>query len=153
MKWWTVCCDQLFLGFKPPRLWVAQQCWSWTPLPTSRRGRHIAASFLDSRQGGNMCTLRGGKLVDQNRPQFAGLCLKPRTEPPKGRANWRLGALFKNGLMKCWEMSFTFRIWLTCPRLANQKCSYITATLFYFIFIFSILWLPGVHWHCERGIH
>ena len=27
-------------------------------------------------------------------PQFAGLCLKPRTEPPKGWANWRLS---KNG--------------------------------------------------------
>lgn len=51
------------------------------------------------------------------------------------------------------KQSFTFRIWLTCHRPANQKCPHITATLFYLIFIFSILWLPGVHWHCERGIH
>ena len=29
-------------------------------------------------------------------PQFATLYLKPRTEPPKGRVNWRLGALSKN---------------------------------------------------------
>ena len=68
MKWWTDCCDQLFPGFKTPWLWVAQQCRSSTPPPTSRRGRQVAASFLDSRRGGNKCSLRGGKSVDQNRP-------------------------------------------------------------------------------------
>ncbi len=63
----TDCCDQLLLGFKTPRLWVAQQCRSLTPPPTSRRGRHIYASFLENRRGGNKCTLRGGKSADQNR--------------------------------------------------------------------------------------
>ena len=33
-------------------------------------------------------------------PQFAALCLKPWTEPPKGRADWWLGALSKNGLRR-----------------------------------------------------
>ena len=54
----------------PCRLWVGQQCTSLTPPPTSRRGRHISAWFLDSRRGGNKCTLRGGKSADQNRPQI-----------------------------------------------------------------------------------
>ena len=36
-------------------------------------------------------------------PQFAALCLKPLTKPPKGRANWRLGALFKNRLLAKWN--------------------------------------------------
>ena len=45
MKWWTDCCDQPFLGFKTPRLWVQQQCRSLTPLPTSRRSPHISASI------------------------------------------------------------------------------------------------------------
>ena len=34
-------------------------------------------------------------------PQFAALCLKPQTEQPKGRANWWLGALSKNGYYLC----------------------------------------------------
>ena len=68
MKWWTDCCDQLFPGFKTPRLWVAQQCRLLTPPPTSLRGRHISASFSNSRRDGNKCTLRGGKSADQIRP-------------------------------------------------------------------------------------
>ena len=57
MDWllWSV-----FPGLKTPRLWVALQCRSLTPVPTSRRGRHIAASVAHS--------LRGGKSADQNRP-------------------------------------------------------------------------------------
>ena len=92
MKWWTDCCDQLFPGFKTLRLWVAQQCRSSTPPPTSRRGRHISASFLDSRRGRNKWTLRGGKSADQNRPPIEAnlqigtslLCLK--TASDKGAA-------------------------------------------------------------------
>ena len=34
---------------------------------------------------------------DKTDPQFVALCLKPRTEPPKGRADWRLAAPSKNG--------------------------------------------------------
>ena len=29
------------------------------------------------------------------------------------------------------KQSFTFRFWLTCHRLENQKCPYITATIFF----------------------
>ena len=65
MKWWTDCCDQLFHGFKTPWLWVTQQCRSLIPPPTSRRGWHIAASFLDGRRGGNKCTPRGGKSATE----------------------------------------------------------------------------------------
>ena len=65
MKWWTDCRDQLFPGFKTPRLWIAQQCRSFSPPPTSQRGRHIATLFLDSRRDWNKCTLRGGKSADQ----------------------------------------------------------------------------------------
>ena len=96
-KWWTDCCDQLFPGFKSPRLWVAQHCRSSTPPPTSRRGRHIDALFLDSRWGGNKCSLRGRKSVDHNRPPICRpLCKNYRTEPPKGRADWRLAAQYRN---------------------------------------------------------
>ena len=43
MKWWTDCCDQLFPGFKTPRLWVVQQCTSSTPPPISRSSDTLTA--------------------------------------------------------------------------------------------------------------
>ena len=88
-EWWTDCCDQLFLGFKTPRLWVAQQCRSSTPPPTSRRGRHITASFLDGRRGGNKRTLR------QKDEQTGGLvlCLKTATVNSFSTGDWILSHL------------------------------------------------------------
>ena len=94
MKWWTDCCDQLFLGFKTPQLWVARHCSSSTPLPTSRRGRHIDGLDLDSRRAGVPSEAANQRAKTD--PQFADICLKLPTEPPKGRANWRLAALSKN---------------------------------------------------------
>ena len=96
MKWWTDCFDQLFPGFKTPRLWVPEQCRSSTPPPTSHRGRHIAASFLDSRWGGNKCSLRGGKSADQNRPPIYRPLSKTAGRATKRTADWQLVALSKN---------------------------------------------------------
>ena len=62
MKWRTDCCDQLFLGFKTPQLWVARQFASSTPPPISRNCWLINGSDLQSNGGGSKWTLRGGKL-------------------------------------------------------------------------------------------
>ena len=122
MKWWTDCCDQLFPGFKTPRLWIAQQCRSLTPPPTSRRGRHIYASFLDRRQGRNKCSLRGGKLTEQKDPQFTSLCLKLRIYQQKGRANWRLAAEDKKGLCCVQYMIHVYFAYTLCIHCVYDTC-------------------------------
>ena len=67
--------------------------------------------FLDSRPGGNNCTFWGGKSADQNRPP---ICRPPRTELPKGRVNWQLGTMSKNG----WLRKFAF--YKRCNEKNNQ---------------------------------
>ena len=103
MKCWTDCCDQLFPGFKTLRLWVAQQCRSSTPPPTSHRGRHVAASDLDSRRGGNKCTLRGGKSADQNRPPVC--CLLSKTADRAAKRTGKLAPCLRTVRVsgKCWR--------------------------------------------------
>ena len=119
MKWWTDCCDQLFPGFKTSRLLVAQQCRPSTPPPTSRRGRQIAALFQDSEAAISIPSQAENRRSKRD-SQFAGLCLKPRTEPPKGWANWQLGALSKNGYSNRSLFMSHIEKW-QCPLLWSYK--------------------------------
>ena len=72
MKWWTDCCDQLFSAFKSPQLWVAQQCRSSTPPPTSCRGQHTHACKAEISVPSEVAN-----RWTKTHPRFATLCLKP----------------------------------------------------------------------------
>ena len=132
--------DQLFPGFKTPRLWVAQQCRSSTPPPISRNCRHIDGSDLHRNGGGNKCTLQGVILANQNRPPTYRLLSKSADLAAKRTA--RLAAQYKNSY---WELLASRGPWSSGPpgevtltdsssaltdcwnnQIHNSLCGYIT---------------------------
>ena len=67
--------DQLFPGFKTPRLWVAQQCTSSTPPPISHNCQSTDDSDFHSNGGGKKCSLQGQWSVDLYKSWFHSLTM------------------------------------------------------------------------------
>ena len=134
-----------FPGFKTPWLWVAQQCTSSTHPHISGNCQHIYSSDLHSNRGGKRCTIRGGKLADQNRPPIYRLLSKSADLATKKTPNWWLAAQYKNGY---WLDAL---VWMDWVRLFFF---YQALVLFFLLFSsFATLSLPLVSPHSDRKRH